>query len=450
MSEKLEAVGLIHPRENVKPITLGEFLDAYLVRRTDAKAGTLVFYGHTVRNLKEAFGSDRELASITAGDADDFRGHLQRQCETNTPELVAGQRKKKALSAVTVARRCSLARTFFRDALRRKLIDANPFQDIATGPKSNPENSRFIDQETIAKVIDACPNAEWRLLVALSRFGGVRVPSEALTLCWRDIDWPANRMTVHSPKTEHHVGKASRVVPLFTELRPYLEDVFELRHDGNKVDLAKKDLDFVLPSLQREAVQRGDWRAVNLGTRFQKIIKRAGLTPWPRLWHNLRASRQTELEENFPSHVVCAWLGNSVAVAAKHYLQVLDSHFTKATQKATQQSPERGVFETHGVTQNAKILGNSRVLALKLGDTGFDTCGFECDLTGEPDRHLGRLTSTAQESGGAESGAVGDQSGCVGTADDPELLRLLDAWPTLPQSARDEICEIVRFARVNV
>jgi integrase len=103
-------------------------------------------------------------------------------------------------------------------------------------------------------------------LVALSRFGGVRVPSEALTLHWRDIDWSADRMTVHSPKTEHHVGKASRVVPIFGELRPYLEDVFD------------PDGDFVLPSLQREAAQRGDWRAVNLGTRFTKIVKRAGLT----------------------------------------------------------------------------------------------------------------------------------------------------------------------------
>ncbi len=56
----------------------------------------------------------------------------------------------------------------------------------------------------------------------------------------------------------------------------------------------------------------------NLRTRLQKIIRRAGLEPWPKLWQNLRATRETELAEIFPVHVVSAWIGNSVTVAAKH------------------------------------------------------------------------------------------------------------------------------------
>lgn len=87
---------------------------------------------------------------------------------------------------------------------------------------------------------------------------------------------------------------------------------------------------WVLAGLHRQAATVGDWKRVNLRTRFEKIIKRAGVTPWPRLWHNLRASRQTELTEVFPAHVVSAWLGNSERIAAQHYLQVLDSHFEKA------------------------------------------------------------------------------------------------------------------------
>ncbi|MFO1019389.1 MAG: hypothetical protein U0903_01625 [Planctomycetales bacterium] len=42
------------------------------------------------------------------------------------------------------------------------------------------------------------------------------------------------------------------------------------------------------------------------------------------------ATRQTELTERFPSHVVCAWLGNSQAIATKHYLHVTDEHFERA------------------------------------------------------------------------------------------------------------------------
>ena len=73
---------------------------------------------------------------------------------------------------------------------------------------------------------------------------------------------------------------------------------------------------------------------------MERIIKRAGVTPWPKLFHNLRSTRQTELTEKFPSHVVCAWLGNSRAVAQDHYLQVTDAHFDKAVTGAEKQ-PEQ-------------------------------------------------------------------------------------------------------------
>jgi hypothetical protein len=49
----------------------------------------------------------------------------------------------------------------------------------------------------------------------------------------------------------------------------------------------------------------------------------------------MRATRQTELEKEFPLHVVCAWLGNSVKVARASYLLVTAADYEKA-QKAAQ------------------------------------------------------------------------------------------------------------------
>ncbi len=46
----------------------------------------------------------------------------------------------------------------------------------------------------------ACPDTQWRLLVALCRYGGPRCPSEHLRLRWEDIDWERGRMIVDSPK----------------------------------------------------------------------------------------------------------------------------------------------------------------------------------------------------------------------------------------------------------
>ena len=67
----------------------------------------------------------------------------------------------------------------------------------------------------------ACPNTDWRTIVALCRYGGLRCPSEVLTLKWADVDWEHGRFRVHSPKTEHHPGKEVREVPLFPELREF-------------------------------------------------------------------------------------------------------------------------------------------------------------------------------------------------------------------------------------
>jgi hypothetical protein len=53
---------------------------------------------------------------------------------------------------------------------------------------------------------------------------------------------------------------------------------------------------------------------------------------WPKLFHNLRASRETELAATYPIHVVCEWIGNSAAIAAKHYLTVREEDFTRAAQ----------------------------------------------------------------------------------------------------------------------
>jgi hypothetical protein len=127
---------------------------------------------------------------------------------------------------------------------------------------------------------------------------------------------------VQSPKTEHHVGKASRMIPLFPELRSILTDAFETAADGAV---------YVVDARLRESAntEKG-WRNCNLRTQFERIISRAGLEPWPRLFHAMRSSRETELAREFPIHVVTAWLGNTPRIALKHYLQVTDADFERA------------------------------------------------------------------------------------------------------------------------
>ena len=100
---------------------------------------------------------------------------------------------------------------------------------------------------------------------------------------------------------------------------------------GSRPRIDTTGVEFVLQSPRRPGASTDDWRSVNLGTQFGKILKRVGLVAWPRAWLNLRSSRQTELTEKFPSHLVTAWLSYSERIAEKHYLQVLDSHFERAS-----------------------------------------------------------------------------------------------------------------------
>lgn len=77
-------------------------------------------------------------------------------------------------------------------------------------------------------------------------------------------------------------------------------------------------------------VERYRGGEVNLGTQLHRIVEDAGQVPWPKLYNNLRSTRRTELQEQFPSHVVDAWLGHSSKVADEHYLQVTQDHWDRA------------------------------------------------------------------------------------------------------------------------
>lgn len=85
------------------------------------------------------------------------------------------------------------------------------------------------------------------------------------------------------------------------------------------------------PRTKAAVVTRVHDPRLNLRTQFQRIIERAGVAAWPRLFHNLRASCATDWDDRFPNHVAAKWLGHSVTIGATHYLQMRDEHFDAAT-----------------------------------------------------------------------------------------------------------------------
>jgi hypothetical protein len=238
-------------------------------------------------------------------------------------------------------------------------------------------------------------------LIALSRFAGLRVPSEAMSLRWQDIDWDRGRITVPCPKLEHLAGRGYRVIPLFADVRPYLEEAWDRAPEGAKYVFAEE--------YRRRAHGKHGWAGCNLRSTLEKIIKRAKVSQWTRLWHSMRASCETDLAREYPLAVVAKWLGNTAAVAMRHYVDVTDADFERAAaagskqaHKAAQQVPASRCFDSQAEPSAHEKAPAVRGLAAScdpLHNRGMEAAGVEVphDTPGE---------TPVQHQGGAENGAL--------------------------------------------
>ena len=301
MLGRLKAVGLAEG-VGLAQITLQEFMDRFFKALT-GKDSTRTSYGNVRRNLEEFLGGQRQLRGISAPDADEWSAWLEHHENLSTP---------------TISRRVIAARTMWRKAIRWKLATENPFLGVKAGKQENDARKMFVAHKTIDNIIAEAPDTEWKVIIALARYGGLRCPSEIYALKWTDIDWERGHIRVSSRKTEHHEGKSERTVPLFLELRAHLLKLFEEAEPGATFVIVKSRLECLNPR-----------------TRFEGIIESAGEKQWPKLFQNLRASRESELMRKFDLATVCKWIGNSPAVAAKHYAMSIDlnADFDRASAK---------------------------------------------------------------------------------------------------------------------
>ena len=326
LANRLNAIGLI--RKRIANPNFAAFVATQIESRRDVKPATLKVWRQSLAYIKE-YISEKNVRGLTKADGKAFLS-----------ALLSHQKKNgDYLSPATVGKYFCFTRQFLNEAVDMELIAANPFRGISAPRKTNKKRQCIVDGPTLARVLAVISEPEMRLIVALSRFGGLRTPSETYCLRWEHIDFVRKRITVISPKTERHAGHGSRELPLFPELLPFLDACKDSRqeHDGFLISKRRRN--------QSDA---------NLRRRFTTLVRRAGVKPWPKIFHNLRATRQNELERKHPTHVVCSWMGNSQKVAFDHYLQVTDEDFAKAiTAKPAFHSDEPGVV-TQVVMQDAE------------------------------------------------------------------------------------------------
>ncbi|HJZ92224.1 MAG TPA: tyrosine-type recombinase/integrase [Gemmataceae bacterium] len=309
---RLAAAGLVESRARSGAVTLAAYW-AEFVAGKKLKPRSRVAMDQVLARAEKFFGPGRLLAEVLAGDAERFADWL-----------------RSKYAQATAARTLKRIKQVYARAVKDEAVPANPFDGIVPGGMSNPKRLRYVTAAEIAQVLDVAPGPEWRAVIALARFAGLRIPSELVGLTWADVNVETRRIVVRSPKLEHSASGGVRVVPIFPELKPHLEALFDAA-------VAREAL--VCPKLSRV-------RSGNLRTPMRRLIERAGLVPWERTFQNLRASFDIDLHERFPAHVAASWAGHTEKTARGHYLQVQEEHFARATTQALQNALRHGTAPT--------------------------------------------------------------------------------------------------------
>jgi integrase len=304
---KLAAHGLVKPRQGR---TLKGWLEAFMTSRKDLKPESRRKLEQTKAKLIKHFGGDRDLYSITPDDGSRWAEWLGRVPEGQD------EGKERGLSIASVKTHIGNAKTIFAEALERELITKSPVAHLSGGVTPT-SNDRYVTPEEIEKVIEACPDAEWRLLFGLARYAGLRTPSETHVLTVADVDFGGARLTVRSPKTERYMGHEQRIVPICPRLMRLIRERYE-------------------------AMEVGEERLVTIkgaGARRRKVVSilgQAKVDPWDDTWQTLRRSCEIEWAADHPQGAVSKWIGHSITVSGRLYLNHVPDHLYDRLSKPTE------------------------------------------------------------------------------------------------------------------
>lgn len=384
---------------------LGPFLDSYIAGRTDVGHSTRTNYLAVRKLLCEYFGERHPLRAITVADSERWKRWMLARVLSEATETTPA----RTMAPATVAKCVKRARTMLNDAVQDRLLMENPFTGVKPGKETNPERQRFIDAAMSARVLEACPDADWRLIFSLARWGGMRCPSEVLALKWSDVDWDKGQLRIESPKT------GLRFCPMFPEVRQALTEAFDIAPEGAEHCVTR---------------YRG---SRNLRTQFNRILERAGIVPWIKPFQNLRSTRRTELQERFADHAINKWLGQSSRVAEGHYLQTTDEHWAMAIGSLTGSlvddghEPAASSTDTKKPRENGAGDGQRRLVNERLAPpAGREQVGKTRGKS-----HMGDNVPSL----GPLSGAVRGES---------DVDELVSIWGELDEASRGELLAVAR------
>ena len=293
MRQQLVKHKLIEPTQDEKIPKLGDFLDEFRGTLRIRKNGTLLYHDRIRSYLVEYYGEDKRIDCVTPADAMKHCIWLVSQRNEDS--------KEKNLGSCTIYQAIKRFRTIFNFAIKCRYISDNPYTDVHMGQPSNKNKFRRVPMDDIYRVIEACRGdapEELRLIIILSRVSGVRIPSEINEMKFNDFEGHRYFRINEAGKTGH------RVVPFFEEIIPYFEAVKAKAAPGQE---------YVFEYYRKHK---------SVGRGLERAVKKAGVTPWPGDFVQLRSNAITDKREaGWRNEIMTAVFGNSVKVREEYYIQ---------------------------------------------------------------------------------------------------------------------------------
>ena len=301
--ERLVALGLTAARpkaETEEPVkqTIKTLVDKFVIHKRPliAKSSIEKLQGSLAR-LTLFLGDDRDITTITVGDASAFESWGRKEGASEAHQRTLNRYAKQVASF----------------AVDHGWIPSNPFRKLKSTALA-ATTRHYVSPEDTESLLNACPCLQWKILIGLARYAGLRVPSEAFAITWDMVDWDRKALFIPSKKTRRYAE--SRVCPILPELMTLLEKGFDQAPEGAETIVA---------------LSNG-----NVRRKLPDIIKNAKLKPWEDLFQTLRRSCETHFVSlGHPTHAVSTWLGHSNQVSKDHYLMITSDAFTKATETKT-------------------------------------------------------------------------------------------------------------------
>ena len=254
---------------------------------------------------------------------------------------------------------------------------------------------------------------------------------------------------------------------MFEGILSLLETVYDQAEPGGSP--------FVIARRRGIFDQLTDGRNTNLGTLFKKYILRAGETPWPKPFHAMRASFETDLlnDGKVKPHTIARWLGHSIQIALKHYARIKDEDFDAVTGDAEscaipsmtndvspsemRQNPSKSSVQNR--VQSAPEIGSNNLQR----QSQVPKKAASCDLTQEAAERKMTPTGlqpkviTSCEYRGLGDLQKNDSAKSLALLDNPTLSpddrqaleTIFTLWPELPPETKIGVMKMIETATVS-